>query len=385
MNTTRHIRVMHLISGLNTGGAERTLFRLVTSMDKTRIQNVIVSMKSLGTLGEDLKKQGFSVMKLGMQKGIPDPRGIVRLLGIASIFRPDIVQCWMYHANLLGLFAGFRKPVLWNIRCSNMDLSRYDIMYRISVRAGAWTSKLPYCIVVNSKSGKTWHEGLGYSPRRWELIPNGFDTNTFRPDNKARARVREMLKIPDNAFVIGHVARLDPMKDYVTFFKAALMMSKAQHDIHFVLAGKGISDNSPYIGQISGGIPKNRLHLLDERNDIPDILNALDVCTLASSYGEGMPNIIGEAMSCGIPCVVTDTGDSAFMVESTGLVVPARSPNAMYQAWRKLFVGGSKSCKEMGIRARERVMKHFSISKMVSSYEKLYLEASKLTKGQKKI
>ena len=382
MKATGRIKVLHLISGLNTGGAEKTLFNLATSMDRSRFQNIIVSMKDLGILGKDLNRHGFTVMALGMIKGFPDPRGIVRLFEIISMLKPDLIQCWMYHANILGLFAGLSRPVLWNIRCSNMDLSKYGVTYRMSVKAGAWASKLPYCIVTNSKAGKTWHEGLGYKPRRWRVIPNGFDTSTYRPDNKARSRIRQMLGIPEDAFVIGHIARLDPMKDHSTFFKAAHMMSEVHDRVHFILAGRGISEDSPYIIQLARKMPRNTLHLLGERNDIPDILNALDVCTLAS-HGEGMPNVIGEAMSCAIPCVVTDIGDSASMVESTGIVVPPESSDALYQAWLKLFISGRETLKEMGMRARARVMRLFSIAGMVNSYEALYLEAHKHTNSSK--
>lgn len=347
------------------------ILRLVQSISK-KYENRVVSLTTIGPVGETIRDLGVQVQALSMKKGMPDPRGAVKLARIIRRFQPDIIQCWMYHANLLGLAVSHRRRLVWNIRCTDMDLARYGMVYRWTVRAGALFSSIPDAIVVNSQAGRDFHASLGYSPRKWDVIANGFDTTMYRPDASSGQYIRARFAIPENAPVIGLVNRYDPMKDHATFFRAASLLSQNNSAVHFVLAGRGVIEGSPEISPHQGTMKKIRnIHLMGHRDDIPRVLNALDIAA-SSSISEGLPNAIGEAMATGVPCVVTDAGDSALLVGDTGIVVPKRDPEALCAAWQRLLDAGADFRETMGERARKRIMEHYSLQAMIRRYEDLY-------------
>ncbi len=356
------------------GGGEQNLCSLVTSLDRSCFHNMAVSMTTMGPVGDIIRQNGIEVHALGMPKGLPDPRGILRLGRLVRRFEPDVIHAWMYHANLLGLLFMRKRAVVWGIMCSYLDLGKYGLVYGLTVRAGAALSGLPHAVVANSHAGRKIHDDLGYRPRRWEVIPNGFDTDTFRPDPQARSRVRSHLGIPLDAPVIGLIARFDPMKDHSTFFTAVRMLSKARPDARFLLAGRGVTWENHQIRQWAGDMERSgRIILMGERPDIPGILPAIDI-SCSSSYGEGLPNAIGESMAAGIPCVVTDVGDSAALVGDTGIVIPPKDPHALCEALQRLIAAGEDFRTTLGKRARKRIIEHYSMASMVRSYETLYGE-----------
>lgn len=366
------MKILHLISTLDTGGAEQNLFRLITAMNKTYFQNYPVSMIRPGIVGYNLECKGVQVHSLNMKKGVPDLRSILRLRFMTSLIRPDIIQCWMYHANLMGLTIMDFKRTLWGIRCSDMDLDLYGPVYRFTVKSGMKLSGIPSMVVTNSHAGRNTHQKLGFHPKKWAIIPNGFDTRLFKPDKAARGLIRSELNIPEKDFVIGLIARLDPMKDHGTFFKAARMFLSSNPSAHFILAGKGLSSSDERILSIAGDIVQTgRINLLGERHDIPQIMNALDIATL-SSLSEGLPNTIGEAMATGIPCVATDAGDSSLLVGDSGVIIQKSDPSALCTAWQHLLNAGSAYRKNLGISARQRIIDHYSLTSMVQAYEDLY-------------
>ena len=368
------IKILHLISTLDVGGAELSLTRLVSALDSSRFSNAVVSLTTKGTAGTMLEECDIPVYALNMTKGVPDPRGIFTLSGIMNLYQPGIIQCWMYHANLLGLLFKKRGHVLWNIRCSDMDLNHYSRVYRLTVRCGALLSRLPERVIINSNAGLRHHENLGYAPRRWEIIPNGFDTELFKPDSDARTCIRTELNIPEDSRVIGLAARLDPMKDHRSFFDAALLLQQTHPDVHFVLAGSGITSMNPEItGYIRSSRNRSHFHLLGQRPDMPEVFNALDIAT-SSSISEGLPNTIGEAMATGVPCVVTDAGDSGMLVGDAGYVVPKSDPRALCRAWQQLLDAGDGHLRTLGKKARKRICERYQLQAMVQSYEDLYTE-----------
>ncbi|MBN1428635.1 MAG: glycosyltransferase [Anaerolineae bacterium] len=365
-------KITHLITDLDTGGAEMMLARLVTHMDSKQFTNTVISLTDLGTLGEQIAALGVPVFALGMRPGVPDPRGLARLANLLRREKPDILQTWLYHADLLGTIASrlTHVPVLyWNIRCSDMDMRRYSKLSLLVLRILARLSRWPNGVIVNSLAGKQLHESLGYRPRRWEIIPNGFDLERFHPDPATRQSVREELSIPLNMLLIGLAARYDPMKDHRTFLAAAGQISRERHDVHFILAGRGVEQLSGVVDDL--GLDEH-VHLLGERADIPRILAALDIFSLSSAFGEGFPNVIGEAMACGVPCVVTDVGDAASIVGDAGRVVPPGDPIRLADAWRQLLAMPEPERQALGQSARRRVEALFSIQSVARRYESLY-------------
>ena len=329
-------------------------------------------MTKPGIVGQKLEKTSIPVSSLNMKKGVPDIRAVLRLRFLSRLLRPDILQCWMYHANLLGLTIPDRARILWNIRCSDLDLSLYGTVYRFAVMAGARLSSIPYAVAANSIAGRDVHERLGYHPQKWVIIPNGFDTEIFKPDPNARFRIRSELGIPDDALVIGLIGRFDPMKDHSSFFAASLSFLKSYPHTHFILAGRGVTNENPQIrDQLGQRATLEKFHLLGERDDIPRILSAIDIAS-SSSISEGFPNAIGEAMACGVPCVATDAGDSGLLMGDTGLVVNRKSPQELCKAWDMIARMTPEARLEMGSRARERIQQHYSQDKTTRSYEDLY-------------
>jgi len=369
------LKVLHLISTLDVGGAEQNLLRLLTSMDKGAFHNEVVCMTQPGVVAARIEQTGTPVRSLGMEKGVPDFAAILNLCSLANALKPDLIQCWMYHANLLGLTLLKPGATIWNIRCSDMDLSLYGPVYQLAVKAGARLSHIPSAVIANSHAGKAVHEILGYHPRRWAVIPNGFDTGFFRPDDAARSQIRKELNIPADAFVIGLICRFDPMKDHASFFEAARLFREMHPQTHFLLAGRGVTRENPQIREIMGPAGDDEhLHLLGERGDMERIYASLDVASSASAWGEGLPNAVAEAMACGIPCVATDVGDTRLLMGDTGIVVNKSSPRELCGAWDLLARNGAEARRDMGLKARERIVQHYTQEQTTGSYEALYRE-----------
>ncbi len=367
---------MHLITGLEKHGAEHQLMRLVQASKDSSFQHSIVSMMSLDRLDAKQQLRGVDVQTLEMQRGVPSLIGLVRLVKLLRRRRPQILHCWMYHANLLGLLAGklaHVRHIVWGIRGSELDFSYYRRLTRCVVALGARLSRLPDAIVCNSAAGRRAHERYRYYSGKMYSIPNGFDLQNFRPDQEARRSVRAELGLDPKAFVIGLIARLDPMKDHATFFKAARLLSRRYPSTRFLLAGTEVTWEN---AQVSRMLFENGLngvvHLLGCRDDVPRLTAGLDIASSSSAFGEGFSNAIGEAMACQVPCVVTDVGDSALIVGDTGRVVPPRSPEALARAWAELIEMDPVQRQELGRRARMRSEENFALSKVVTSYEILY-------------
>jgi glycosyltransferase involved in cell wall biosynthesis len=371
----RPIKIVHLITELNTGGAEQMLHKLVTRMDPNAFSPLVVSMTDRGPVGERLANEGVPVLELGMRLGRPNPVGLLRLCRLLREHDPDVLQTWLYHADLLGLVAGKAsavKKIVWGIRCSDMDLGNYSPLTALTVWFNAKLSVLPDAILVNSEKGREVHEKRGYSTRRMTVLPNGFDLERFRPDETAREWLLAQLGLPRQATLIGFVARFDPMKDHETFFRAAEALAAKEDSVHFVLAGDGMVASNPQVSGFVNPKLRDRVHLLGRREDIPRLLAALDIATSASAYGEGFSNAVGEAMACGVPCVVTDVGDAEQIVGGTGEVVPPGSPQRLSEAWKRLVDVGREKRKRLGEQARARVVEKYEIGAVVRRFEDFY-------------
>jgi glycosyltransferase involved in cell wall biosynthesis len=368
------IRILHVISSLHVGGAEHALESLVGHLDPGRFWNGVVCLIPTGEVGERMAAHGVPVESLEMRRGRPNAAAVWRLSRIVRRDAPDVVQSWLYHADLLSLVATAltgRRALAWNVRSSNMDMSRYRRLSGWTVGACARLSRFPAVVVVNSEAGRAYHESKGYHPRRWEVIPNGVDTGRFHPDEAARAELRGELGVSGGARLVGFVGRFDPMKDHATFLAAARMIAERDRGVHFVMTGDGVTLANPALSSLVTGPLVERAHLLGRRLDVPRLLASLDVLA-SSSSSEGFPTAVAEAMSCGIPCVVTNVGDAARVVGDTGVVVPPSDPDALADGLEELLARGVETRRGLGVRARFRVQREFSLDRMVESYERLY-------------
>jgi glycosyltransferase involved in cell wall biosynthesis len=317
-----------------------------------------------------------------LKRNAPNPFKALSILRLARRIDPQLIQGWMYHGNLMASMAasGLPKtksreqvPVLWNIRQTVYDLRNERWLTAKLIRLGAHFSARPAAIIYNSQTSAGQHETLGYRAGKRVIIPNGFDGQVLRPDDAARKAVRAELGVADDNILIGLVARYHPMKDHAGFLRAAAMVAQDHPQVRFALAGTGVSAKQP---QLTEGLKQNglqdRVTLLGERSDIPRLNNAFDISCSASAWGEGFSNAIGEAMACGVPCAVTDVGDSAYLVGDTGLVVPPRGPQALANAIVRLIDIGNAGRRQLGAKARKRIETEYSLRAIVQRYENLY-------------
>lgn len=368
------MKVVHLITALDVGGAQRALCRIVPRMSG-RFESHVISMLGGGPMAEELASAGIPVVSLDMQPGYATPSALWRCIQELRTLEPDVLQTWMYHADLLGLVAGTvaRVPrIVWNIRAADMDLTRYRRLSSLTRRLCGWMSASPAAIVVNSQAGRRAHQTLGFHPREWVLIPNGIDPEEFRPWLADGAAVREELGCAETTIVIGLVARFDPMKGHDTFLRAAARLAQTHEDVHFVCIGEGATpDNPPFAQLVTREAPGVRLTCLGPRKDVNRLLSGVDVAT-CSSVSEGFPNVVLEYMACGVPSVVSDVGDAAAIVGPAGMVVPAGSPERLADAWRHVIELGQRGRRALGQAARARVLERFTLDKVILQYEALY-------------
>jgi len=354
------------------------LYKLLPRMRKDRFENIVFTLKEKGELSEDFESQNIRVYNVGGMGGILRISELIRSLKILREISPDIIQGWLVHGNFVAqiasIFLPYRLSTLWNIRYIALPKAETKNSTLLIIKLLSLLSSLPQKIIFNSKTGANDHIRMRYRRDKSCIIPNGFDTKLFSQSEENRSCVRSELNINEESILIGLISRFDPLKDHSCFLKAGAMLLSRKRGIFFLLAGREVDWQNLYLKQLIEklGMSEN-VFLLGERRDVHRITAAFDIAT-CSSIAEGFPNVIGEAMSCGIPCVVTDVGDSAWLVGDSGMVVPPRNHKALCEAWLKMIEMGSEKRWVLGEKARKRIEDHFSIQKVVKKYEQLYEE-----------
>lgn len=372
------IKVMHVITTLGPAGAENMLLRVISRMDHAQYRNEVVSLTGILDLAEKMRSMDVPVRTLEMKTSVPNPLAIARLARWIRESKPDVIQTWMYHSNLVGALAARIAgdvPVVWGIHHGSFNRTGDKRRTMLVNRACALLSrKFPSRIVCCSEASLREHARLGYDPQKLKVIPNGFDVEELRPDPASRESLRQELDIPADALVIGLAARFHPLKDHRNFFLAAARLHQQMPEIYFLLCGLDITwENEQMARWIDAAGIRDRCRLLGTRQDMGRIFAAMDIATSASR-SEAFPVVIGEAMACGKPCVVTDVGDSAMIVDHTGIVVPPEDPRALAEAWQKLISAGNADRQRLGAAARRRVSEHFALPAVVERYQAVYRE-----------
>ncbi len=372
------ISLVFVITGLGTGGAEMMLLKLLERIDRSRFDVHVISLATLGDIGPHIQALGIGVEALGMRGGLPSPLRFLRLVRRLRALRPDVVQTWMYHADLLGGLAarwtGLRR-VVWGIRNTNLDSDKTKWTTRAVVRlCSGLSTRLPVRIVSCSDAAVRVHAALGYDAGKMRVIPNGFDLSRFVPDAPMRTAVRAELGLAGDAPLVGMVARYDPMKNHAGFIQAAAAIRQQVPAACFVMVGLGVDAANPALaGAIAAADLGGSVRLLGQRRDIARLMAALDVLALPS-HGEAFPNVLGEAMACGVPCVTTDVGDAAYIVGATDQVVPPGDMAALADRIVRLLGLEPSAFEQLRRDARARVDALFEIGRVVRQYEDLYAE-----------
>lgn len=371
------IRVMHVISGLDQGGAEAMLVRLLRGLDRREFSQSVVSLTTRGVYGDEIERQGIPLLTLGMTGFLSAPGSFADLRRAISVQQPQIVQTWLYHADLLGLVAARTAgdaAVAWNIRCAGLgprDVPRWTwLLTRLLARLSA----KPDAILFNSTAGNEAHRAIGYRPRRAEVIPNGFDLTERRPDAKKRAAFRAELGVGDDTFLVGMIARAHRLKNQSTFLAAASRLKGMDGAVRFVLVGLHHDwENESLVAEIDQYGLRDHIDLLGPRADVPRIMAGLD-CLVSTSTSEGFPNVIGEAMACGVPCVATDAGDSRLIVGDTGTVLPVGDVAGVVAGVSQLIEASAEERCRRSERCRRRIEEHFELGRIAARYAAFYRE-----------
>lgn len=375
------VTIIYVITGLFTGGAETMLFKVLQKIDRNRFKPVVISLTTKGEIGPPIEELGIRVYALDMWPKLPCPVKFMRLAFLVRKLRPSIVHTWMYHADLLGGLAARMvgvKRIVWGVRQSNLSFAHNKSTTLLVMKLCALISCcLPRRILTCSEQAQTNHVAAGYDASKMVLIPNGFDLSRFLPDVIARGALREELGLDRDASLVGLIARDDPQKNHPGFIKAAELVHKTLPRVHFVLAGSGIDgNNKPLVSLIARAGLTKYVHLLGRRNDIPQLMASFDLLA-SSSFGEAFPNVLGEAMACGVPCVVTDVGDSAEIIGEAGRVVVPGDMIALAQHLIELLQWPAEKRNQLGTCARQRVRERYEIGNVTRRYEEFYLQLMK--------
>ena len=373
------IKITHVITGLGVGGAENMLKKVLVHHDRTNFKMNVIALKG-GPLVKELIDIGIEVCVLDLKLNLKIFSKLAIMRRTLKRIEPNIIQSWMYHADLFaGIFSYFMKiPIIWGIRQSNLDVKHSKKLTRFIALLNSYLSYLmPAHILSCSDEAKKVHVNMGYCENKISFIPNGFELEVFTPKPTVRNDIRIKLEITDDCLVIGMVARYDPQKDFKCFIDAAALFIDVRKDVRFVLIGSGVDDkNEELMSLIQANYLEDYFILMGMRSDVSEIINAFDLTTLTAAYGEGFPNVIGESMACGIPCVVTDVGDSKNIIGDSGYVVEINKPKQITAAWLDYF---NKNEEDKNI-LKEKTLKiitKYDIKNIVIEYQKLYLKYCK--------
>jgi glycosyltransferase involved in cell wall biosynthesis len=351
------------------------LLRLLADMDRKVFDAQVVCMIPIGPVGKRIQALGIPVISLDMNPGYPTVGGFLKLLGILKKFRPNIFQTWLYHADLLGLVAAKLlgiKNIIWNIRSTHMEFEQYGWISGLVFKICALFSSWPKAVVVNSQMGQLVHTKSGYHPKEWICIPNGINTDQFRPDTKARMSVRQEWDVANNEFLAGMIGRFDPMKAHPVFLKAAAIVQANYPNTCFVCIGEGPASYFTEMKKLASQLKLFNVLWPGLRTDMPAVYNALDLLVSSSLFGEGFPNVVAEAMACGKPCVVTDVGDANMLVANSGICVHPGRPEDLAQAIEQMLGKSATERAKLGEKARQRIIENYNMEKMSQAYSALY-------------
>lgn len=370
------VHVCHIIVGLKVGGAELMLKRLVESHNcNPNYRHTVMSLTGIGTLGLQLQALGVDVHTLGMRSVLDILRVMWRLMRLIRTTRPDVVQTWMYHADLLGgvaaRLAGNRN-VIWGIRTTDVTAGGNPATAFVR-QLCAWLSRtVPHTIVCAADASRRAHIAVGYDAARMVVVPNGFDLTRLVATPAQRNSLRLQSGFEQELVVVGYLGRFHPAKDQANFVRAAGLVARQFGNARFLMVGRGLDANNVQLAQwIRATRCADRFVLLGERADVPVCLAAMDLFCL-SSRTEGFPNVVAEAMAMGLPCVITDVGDAAMLVADTGVVVPKEDSAALAFGLGQLLAMTPDARQQLGQKAKARIHAEFSIDRARERFESIY-------------
>lgn len=369
------MKVLHLINSTRSGGGAQEMLRKLVCHSSAAAEHRVVTLFT----PRDTPLTVVPDHCLGL-RGVPGlPAAVLRLRACLRQEAPDVIVGWMYHSSLLATLAAPRGPrLVWNIRHSLEDISVEKPATRLVMRACARLSRRPHATIYCASNALPQHAAIGFRDRRPEVIPNGFDTDHFRPlDAGARRDWRRKLGVPEGAFVVGNAGRFHPMKNHHGLLAAFAELAAERPELHLVLAGREIEDgNAALVAEVARHGLRARVTLAGLQQDMPGFLGMLDLYVSASLWGEGFPNVIGEAMACGTPVLATDVGDSARIVGDAGFVAESGTPEGIAAALRRAVEAHERGWAHLRAAARDRVTEAFSLPAVTRRYEEFLMQVA---------
>jgi glycosyltransferase involved in cell wall biosynthesis len=368
--------VAHFIAAPGGGGAEAMMRNLVRAMEPARWRNVIIVMdgRGWGREMEELRAMGAELHDLEAPAFLRIGT-LVKLVRLLREVHPDLLQTWMHHADFVGgwcaRLAGVRR-VIWGIHCREIHANPGDSETRIRWfrrLLGASSRRVPSRVISCSAAAILDHAAMGYPEGRMTWVPNGIDTSLFKPDAAARVRVRQELRVPEAAPLVGFIGRFHEMKDLATWLRAAAVLQSRRPETHFLLCGgheAGLGDRAR--AALSVMPLRQQVRFAPFRPDPQAVYPALDVFSL-SSRTEACPMTLMEALSCGVPCVTTDVGDCARLLGDSGRVVQVHDAEALARAWEEML-----DHRPAAALLRRDAVGRFDIRAAALGYEKVYRE-----------
>lgn len=371
-------KILFFIRSLNAGGAERQLVVTAKGLAEQGHKVTVLTFYSGGFYADEIIDSKVQLLSLN-KKGRWDLLAFFfRLHSVLRKQAPDVIYSFLGMANVLAVlirpFVSVTR-VVWGVRASNMDLDKYDWLARWSYWVECRLARFADVIVANSHAGLEYAVMHGFPEKNMKVIPNGIDGERFRPDKPAGGRVRKAWGIAEDELLIGLVGRIDPMKGHPAFLEAAVIIKQQYPKVRFVCVGSGEQEFEKSMHKLATKLGLNDVLVWAGRHsNMVAVYNALDITTSSSSYGEGFPNVVGEAMSCGVPCVVTDVGDSALVVGDTGLVVAIKDSKALSKAWSAILSLDKAKLEGLSVAARKRVINKFSVNTLIGCTEQVLLQ-----------
>jgi glycosyltransferase involved in cell wall biosynthesis len=366
------LRLLVLIRSLDTGGAQRQLIALLERLDRRFFEVTVASMYGGGAMAAEISGiPGVRAVSLE-RRGGTDLLGFwMRLRRLVAAVDPHVLYGYLGPARVATLLVGRRgRKVVWGMRASNMEFERYGWAARLAARLERRFAAWPDLVLANSAAGRDWLVALGCPRDKIRVIDNGIDLARFHPDPVGRARLRAAWRIAPDEKLVAVIGRLDPMKGHPDFLAAAARVAGSRRDVRFRCIGEGPRAYGEELAAQATRLGLDAmLAWLPEQADMSAAYSACDIVVSASAFGEGFPNVVAEAMACGVPCVVTDVGDSARIVGETGMVVPPREPRALAEGILAML-----SRAPQGEAARARIREHFSVERMVERTQAALLE-----------
>tara|TARA_B100000131_G_C18123819_1_gene613929 strand:+ start:2648 stop:3805 length:1158 start_codon:yes stop_codon:yes gene_type:complete len=382
MNKGSSMKILHIISGLKGGGAENILYRLCQHDKEHR--HVIISLTDSQDDGMLPNKEYVSVHKLNFSNRKINLFELFKLYKHIKQIKPDVVQTWMIHADMIGgivaRLAGVNN-IFWSVHYTNLVKGKSKRLTILLTKINAFLSYfIPKKIIYCAEKSREVQESLGFKKTKGVVVQNGYDVESFIQNTSLGSKFRNELDIHPEAFVIGHVGSYHPLKDQANLVKALTLLDQRGFNFYAVFAGANLDNNNDsLVSLIKHKGLSNRVHLLGRRNDIPSIMNGIDLFIL-SSESEAFPNVLNEAMACGTPCVSTDVGDASLILGDTGWIVPSKDSESLYSSVIKAAQekeSNHRSWLQRSIACRQRIVQKFSLEKMVKKYKEVWMNVKK--------